>query len=117
MKRYTFKLIEVFNKDVAEFLFGADNVVVTPAAGAVGTLIAIEDTGAEPEPGVFVIDAFYKGKRMRRVLPNGHPLITAEDPLVHTALSATECQITCLKDAEGKRQYIYLQNDDVADGA
>lgn len=114
VKRYTFKLIEVFNAKVAEFLFGEANVVVTPPAGANGTLIAIADTGVEPEPGAFVIDAFYNGKRMRRVIPNGHPLITAEDPLVHTALSATECQVTCLKDDAGKRQYIYLANDDIA---
>jgi len=110
--RYTAKLIEVLNADVLEFVFGEDNVDVTPAAGATPTLIAVSDDGGEPEEGVFLIEAFYKGIKMRRVIPNGMPTLTAEDPLVHSALGGYEVQITCLPDASGKRQYRYYALDD-----
>lgn len=115
VKRYTVKLIEVYNPDVAEFIYGEDNVAVTAAAGGDGTKIAIGDTGEEIAPCVVVFDMKYGEKRERRVVPKGQPQVTAEDPLVHTALAGYEVQTTCLKDDSGKRQYIYRQNDDVED--
>jgi hypothetical protein len=110
--RYTFKLIEVFSQDVAEFVFGADNVTVTAAVGTTGTRIAIADNGQEPPRGVFVFDMIYRGKRMRRVLPVGQPRLTAEDALVHSALGGYEIEVTALPDNAGNRQYRYFEDDD-----
>lgn len=115
IKRYTNKLIELYNPDVAEFLYGADNVTVVPAAGVDGTTIAIADKGEEIDQCVVVYDIKYKGKRKRIVVPLGQPQVTSEDPLVHTALEGTEVQVTCFKDDSGNRQYIYMVNDDIAD--
>lgn len=115
IKRYTSKLVEFFNPDVAEFLYGADNVTVTAATGPDGTKIDIEDTGEEIPRCVVVYDMKYQGKRARVVVPIGQPQVTSEDPFVHTALAGTEVQVTCFKDESGKRQYLYLVNDDIED--
>lgn len=115
IKRYVAKLIELFNKDVAEFLNGEANVTFTAAAGITGSKLAILDKGDEIAPCIVIFDMKYKGKRKRIVCANAQPQVTAEDPHVHTAISGTEVTVTCLKDASGVRQYIYMQNDDIED--
>lgn len=115
VKRYVAKLIELFNEDVANFLHGEDNVTFTAAAGADGSKLAILDKGEEIAPCVVVFDMKYKGKRKRIVCANAQPEVTAEDAHVHTAISGTEVTVTCLKDEAGVRQYIYMENDDIAD--
>lgn len=115
VKRYVAKLIELFNEDVANFLYGEDNVTFTAAAGADGSKLAILDKGEEIAPCIVVFDMKYKGKRKRIVNPNAQPQVTAEDPHTNTAISGTEVTVTALKDESGNRQYIYMQNDDVVD--
>lgn len=115
IKRYVAKLIELFNEDVANFLFGDANVTFTAAAGADGSKLAILDKGEEILPCIIVFDMKYKGKRKRIVCANAQPQVTSEDPHVHTGISATEVTVTCLKDDAGVRQYIYMQNDDIVD--
>jgi hypothetical protein len=110
--RYTFKLIEVLSDDVLTFLFGEDNVTVTPAAGDTPTLIAVADNGGDPAEGVFVVEAFYKGIKMRRVIPNGSPILNSEDPLTHSAIGGYEVEMACLPDDSGNRQYRYYAKDD-----
>lgn len=111
--RYTFKLVEILSGDVAEFVFGEDNVVVTPADNSHGTQLAITDTGAEPPTGILCFDMFYRDKSLRIVLPNSQSQVLSEDPFVHTAVSAYEIQATALKDDSGNRRYIYFENDDL----
>lgn len=115
IKRYTSKLIEFFNPDVSEFLYGADNVTVTAAAGADGTKIDIADKGEEIDRCSVIYDMRYQGKRARVVVPIGQPQVTGEDPFVHTAIAGTDIQVTCFKDESGNRQYLYLVNDDIAE--
>lgn len=115
IKRYVAKLIELFNEDVADFLYGEDNVTFTAAAGVDGSKLAILDKAEEILPCIVVFDMKYKGKRKRIVCANAQPQVTSEDPHVHTGISATEVTVTCLKDDSGVRQYIYMQNDDIAD--
>lgn len=114
IKRYVAKLIEVHNADVLEFVYGEDNVTVTPAAAGVPTKIAVMDKGAPPQAGVFVIDSQYKGVLHRRVIPVGTPSLSSEDPLVHSAAAGYETTVTCQEDASGNRQYIYAELDDAA---
>lgn len=111
VKRYVFKLIELFNEDVANFLYGDANVTAVAADEDTGETIAIVDKGESIPPGILLLDMKYQGKRKRIVCPNAQASITAEDPLVHTAISGTEVTATCKKDDSGNRQYIYLQND------
>jgi hypothetical protein len=115
VKRYVAKLIELFNEDVANFLYGEANVTFTAAAGVDGSKLAILDKAEEIDACVVVFDMKYKGKRKRIVIANAQPQVTAEDAHVHTAISGTEVTVTCLKDDAGVRQYIYMQNDDIAD--
>lgn len=112
--RYTFKLLEIMNEDVANFVFGDDNVTLTAAGVGVGTRLAINDTGAEPPDGILCFDMKYKDKRMRIVLPDAQSQVISEDPHVHTGLSAWEIQATAAKDGSGNRRYIYFEQDDAA---
>jgi hypothetical protein len=111
--RYTFKLIEILSGDVAEFVFGEDNVTITPATISAGTKLAINDVGAEPPDGILAFEMFYKSKKLRIILPAAQSLVISEDPLVHTGLTAYEIQTTALKDDAGNRRYLYFENDDL----
>lgn len=112
--RFRFTLLEVFNPEVAKFVFGTDNVTVTPAGVGTGTKIAIEERGDEPAIQAFAFDMKYEGKRMRIVVPRGRCIVTAELPFSDTALSGYECELTCLPDDTGVRTYRYFANDDAA---
>lgn len=112
VQRYSFKLAELYNTDATKFVYGTSNVTVTAAGVGTPTKMAILDKGAEITPCEVIIDIKYLGKKGRIVIPNAVPQVTSRDPLVHTDVAKTEVTITCLKDASGNRQYIYLENDD-----
>lgn len=110
--RFTAKLIEILNTDVLKFVFGTANVTITAASGAVPTKIAIADNGGDPADGIVVVEAFYKGKKLRRVLPNATAILKSEDPIVHSGVGSFEIEWTCLPDDDGNSQYRYLALDD-----
>lgn len=106
--RRTFKLLEVLNPDVLEFVFGPDNVTVTPATVSSPTLISIADKGIEPPKGVFIFEMFTsQGTKIRRCYPVAQPAINDEDPLTHSGVGGYEIQITGFKDTNGNRSYTY----------
>lgn len=110
--RYDFTLIEVMSENVNEFVFGADNVTVTPASGASPTTVAIADKGMDPDDCVIVLDMLYKGKRARIVIEHASSAITGGNAFVHTAEAGWQLQVTCNPATDGTRQHIYFENDD-----
>jgi hypothetical protein len=111
-KKYTFVLIEAFNQDVNEFVYGAGNVTVTAASGEVGTLIAIEDKSTEPGPYSLAFELRYGAKKKRGIIPNGTVKILAERPYVDSDVTGWECEVTCIADEDGVYVYWYLEDDD-----
>lgn len=110
--RYTFKMLEVFGVNALKTVFGDDNVEVTPAAAGVSTKIAVTDKNVTPDPGVYVVEGLFKGKKARIVLGNGSPSVTGEDPWVHSALTGFEVQVTGLPDENGVTRSIYFDLND-----
>lgn len=109
---FEFTLLEVFSEAVTKFVYGAANVVVTPATASAGTKIAVTDKGGKPAQGVLVFDMRHGAKRERVVVPVGDPVITGEEPWVDGALTAYQVQVEALKDGSGSRIYRYMENDD-----
>src|SRR5699024_2054505 len=85
---FEFTLLEVFSASVNKFVYGKDNVQVTPATAEAGTKIAVVDKGGKPEQGVFVFDMRHGAKRERVVVPVGDPVVTGEEPWADGSLSA-----------------------------
>jgi hypothetical protein len=112
VKRYRFTLIEVFNQDVNEFIYGTGNVTVTAASGSVGTLIAVADKGTEPGPYSMAFEMRYGDKKKRIIVPNGKVKILAELEYVDSNITGWECEVTCLADASGNYTYPYTEDDD-----
>jgi hypothetical protein len=110
--RYTIKFLEIFNEEVLDMIFGEGNVTVVPASGATPTKITVLDKNITPEPGVWVIEGVYNGKKRRIVLANANPIVSGEDPFTHSALTGYEVQVTGLPDPSGNSRYIY---DDLND--
>lgn len=110
--RYDYTLVEVFSENVNEFVFGEDNVTLTPATTSEGTKVAISDKGEDPVDGVIVLEMFYKGKKARVVIPHGQNRITGGNAFVHTDAAGWSLQTTCIKKS-GVRQYLYMENDDL----
>lgn len=109
---FVHKLVEVFQKNLNEFVYGADNVTYTAAAAGTATTIAIEDKAYKPEQCVLVYEMFYGAKKVRLVLPVADPVVTGEDPYVAGALSAYEVTVEGLKDSTGVRAYRYADLGD-----
>lgn len=111
--RWTFDLISIFDTDVANFIFGEDNVTVTAATESAGTKLAIEETGEEITNCVLMFDMRYEGKRLRIILPAADPEITGELAFARASLSGYSISSTALKDSSGIRAYRYYEDDDV----
>lgn len=112
ISRVKFPLLEIFNPEVAKFVFGPGNVAVTAATASEGTKITIQDKGEEPDPGIFVFEMRYGGKRMRYVVPNGQPSLAGERSWTDTDAMGHDIELTNLPDDSGVRIYRYLENDD-----
>lgn len=110
-KRYTVGLLSVFDPDVQKFINGSANVTVTAASSSAGTKMTVLDKGYEPPAGIFVIDQMYQGKRVRRLLENGDPTITATRPGTRTTPAGCDLQMTALKSAAGVKETTYYEND------
>jgi hypothetical protein len=113
-KKYTFSLIEIFNEDVNNFIYGDANVTPTAAGSGQGSRLAIEDKGDEPGSWSLVFDMKHGDKRMRLVVPNGSVKVLGERAYVDSDVAGWECEVTCLADADGTYVYRYLENSDVA---
>lgn len=111
-KKYTFTLIEVFNEDTNNFVFGDANVTVTAASGSVGTLTAILDKGTEPGAYSLVFEMRYGDKKRRGVVPNGTVKVLSERPYIDADITGYEIEVTCLADSSGVYVYWYLEDDD-----
>jgi hypothetical protein len=114
-KRYTVGLMSVFDEDVQNFIHGDANVSSTAATTLAGKKMTVLDKGYEPANCIFVIDQVYSGKKVRRVLENGKPTITAVRPGTRTTAAGYDLQITALKDDAGVKETTYYQNDDLAE--
>ena len=112
-RKYRFTLIEVFNTDVNNFVFGVGNVTVTAAGGGNGTRIAVQDKADSPADSVVVFELAYKGKAIRLVAPNASVAILSETPFVDNDVQGYECEITCKPNSSGVYVYRYLENTDV----
>lgn len=107
-RAFEFTLLEIFNKDVNEFVFGKENVV-----GSDGKL-TIKETGDQLDVTAMVFDMKYARKRMRIVVPIGQPTITGEEPYVDDNLSAYNVRVDCMKDKDGVKVYRYYEDQPAA---
>ena len=69
------------------------------------------DKGYEPPNCILVYDQIYSGKKIRRVLENGDPTITATRPGSRTTAAGYDLQATALKDDAGVKETTYYEND------
>lgn len=111
---FEFTLLEVFSENVNKFVYGKDNVNITPATESTGTKVDVLDKGGKPEQGVLVFDMRHGSKRERVVVPVADPVVTGEEPWVDGSLTAYTVEVEAIKDASGTRVYRYLENDDRA---
>ena len=105
-------LYGVHDVDVLKFLFDSANVVVTAAAGAVGTKLAVTDKGGKPEKGVLVLEMTHGGVKQRKVVPVADPTITDEGAYVKGELRSYTVEVEALKDSVGAFSYEYTELDD-----
>ena len=105
-------LYGVHDVDVLGALFGSTNVVVTAAAGAVGTKIAVTDKGGKPAKGVLILEMTHGKVKQRKVVPVADPTITDEGAYVLGELRSYTVEIDVLKDASGNFSYEYTELGD-----
>lgn len=110
---FQFTLLEIFQQEVNNFVYGSANVTFTAAVpGTSPSKLAILDKGGKPAAGVFVFDMFYGGKKMRIVVAVADSVVSGENPYVDTSVGGYEITVEALKDNAGVRVYRYFENDD-----
>lgn len=111
-RRFQFTLLEVFSKEVNEFVYGTANVTWTAAVVGTGSKVAVQDKAYKPDQCVIIFELKHGGKRRRIVVPVADPVVVGEEPYADGNLSAYTIEVTCLKNSAGVRVFDYMQNDD-----
>lgn len=111
-RSFEFTLLEVFYAEVLKFVYGAENVTMTPATPTSGTKYAVTDVGGKRDNAILVFDMRHGSKRRRLVVPAADYNVTGEEPYVDNALTAYTVTVEAIKDSTGVRVYDYGQNDD-----
>lgn len=108
---FTFTLIESSNGDVANAIFGAENVTITPASASAGTKIAVAFTGEPLGEGAWNFD-LKDGDNLRRItVPRA--INTTEDftqTFSDVELIGYPVTLTAFKDEVGSYFYEYSDN-------
>jgi hypothetical protein len=108
---FEFTLIELYTKEVSQFIYGTTNVVVTAPVSGTGEKLAVSNKGGKPAQCIFVFDMRYGAKSARVVVPVADPVVTGEEPWQDTGLAAYTVTVEALKDTSGVRVYRYTTND------
>lgn len=111
-RSFEFTLLEVFSKDVNEFLYGTSNVTYVAPTASVGSKVSVQDKAYKPVQCVLVFELKHGAKRRRIVVPIADPTVTGEEPYTDGSLSAYTLTVEALKNTGGVRVYDYLENDD-----
>ena len=112
-RAFSYTLIEVYSKNVNEFIFGASQVTETAAVtGTSNSKLAITDKAEPVQDGVLVFDMKHNGTRRRIVVPAPKSVISGEGPYQDTGLTSYSVTSTAIKDDSGVRVYDYIERDD-----
>lgn len=110
-KSFEFTLLEVFSKDVQEFVHGVSNVTAVAATpGTKGATLTISDKAFKPEDCILVFEMNHDGKKRRVVVTNADMSITGEEPYTDGGLSAYQITADALKDSNGVRVIEHLED-------
>ena len=108
--RFTFTLYQVHDGDVQKVAFGDANVTVTAATPTTGTLITVEEDGAELPYKAFVFDMKNGDKKARFVLPNAKVTTVEELDFVAGSLQGFTLTVEAFKDENGVKVYRYYDD-------
>jgi len=113
---WTLAFIQSGDADVLSEVFGAGNVVVTPASGSKGELITVSRNGDPLPPKCYVFDMFDAGKSRRVKLGNAQ--ITATDDIAYQRGAAIQYSvtITAYPDENGASSVEYIEDPAPAAG-
>lgn len=106
-RSFEFTLIEEFSVEVNKFVYGAENVTVTPATSSAGQKIAVADVGGKRDNCVLVFDMKHGSKRRRVVVPVADYSKTGEGAWVDGEVMSYTISAEAIKDGAGKRVYDY----------
>jgi len=104
-----------FKLDLAEFLnavtqgliYGAANVVSTPASASAGNLLKVTATSAPTPHNAWIIEILNDSKKVRLVVPDGKVLETGDTTFKDDAIAAAALTLQCFPDASGAYYYVY----------
>lgn len=111
-RSFEFTLLEVFSRDVNEFIYGAANVTYVAPTPSAGTKVAVQDKAYKTDQCVLIFELKHGLKRRRIIVPIADPTVSGEEPYTDGGLSAYTMTVEALKNTGGVRVYDYLENDD-----
>lgn len=104
--------IEFLNPNVMSLVYGADNVVVTPASVSHGTHIVTKSVADVLAHGAYIIDTFDGKVKRRRTVPDAQP--DKIDPIAEKPGDWSVYKVTfdIFPDSQGVTSYTYTELDD-----
>ncbi len=108
--RFSLTLYGAWDPDVLKEVFGASNVVVTPATPTSGRLITVSETGAVLPRRTWIFDMLNGEKKLRIVVPNAKVTEVQERSFVAGELAGFQVTVEGFKDANGKKSIRYYDD-------
>jgi hypothetical protein len=110
---YTFTFIETHNSTVLETVYGDDNVTVTPATGAAGTLRTVKVNADTLPHKSFVFDMRDGDSRIRIYVPDGQVTEVGEVTYSDGELIGYQVTVEAFRDSELNANALKFLDDGV----
>lgn len=111
---FTFTLYQVYDGDVHKVVFGDAHVSVSEPTADTGTVITVQETGAELPYKSFVFDMKNGDKKARFVLPYAKVTTVEELDFVTGSLQGFTLTVEAFKDDAGVKVYRYYDDGAVS---
>lgn len=104
---WKFKLAELLSSVAQTAIYGASNVVATPAGASAGAKLTVKGTSATPPHNAWVFEITDGIKKVRIVVPDAQISDVGDVTFKDDDIAANDITLTSFPDANGVYFYIY----------
>ena len=107
---YSWTFLESGNAEVLKAIYGADNVIITPATVDHGAQIEVRETGQMLPRESWLMEMKDGGTAIREYVPDGQLAVSGDVQFVHSNVISYTVTLEAFPDANGVKSYSWMDD-------
>ena len=107
---YSWTFLESGNAEVLKAIYGADNVIITPATVDHGAQIEVRETGQMLPRESWLLEMKDGGTAIREYIPDGQLAVSGDVQFVHSNVISYTVTLEAFPDANGVKSYTWMDD-------